>query len=130
MSPVELLHCFAVSERPRSMIKFVRGFVEDLYGCYVISLALSASAYGSCLFYGARSLLQLFRAWRCPDWVIVAHSDTPVTHAAARVCDGNFAKCLFSLFILERVEPGNCAIELSLGFWLTGDPEVDLPELF
>ena len=62
--------------------------------------------------------------------MIVAHCDAPVTHAASRVSDGNFGERLFSFFILERMKPGHCAIELLLGLRVTGDGEVDLPELF
>src|SRR6267378_3272131 len=104
MSPVKLLHCFTVGKRPRFMVKFLGVLVKNLYRRNVISLALCASAYGFCLFDGTRSLLQLCCAWRCPDRVVVAHRDSPVSHAAARVSDRNFGERLFSFFILERME--------------------------
>src|ERR1700730_8740308 len=87
-------------------------FVKNLYRGDVISLALGPCAYGFCLFDGARSLPQLCCGRRRPDGMVIAHRDAPVTHAAARVGDGNFAERLFSLFVLERMEPGDCAIEL------------------
>src|SRR2546426_4763823 len=112
------------------MVKFVGVTVKNLYRRDVITLALSPCSDDLCLFDGARSLLQLCRGWRRPDGMVVAHRDPPVTHAASRVSDGNFGERLFSLFILERMEPGYRAIELPLGLGVTGDREVDPPEFF
>src|SRR5258705_11197168 len=119
-----------VSERAGPVIEFVTIFVEDVYCRDVISLALGPCAGDLCFFDGVRSLLQLRGGRRCPDRMIVAHRDAPVTHAASRVSDRNFGERLFSLFILERMEPGDCPIELHLGLVVTGDAEVDLSELF
>jgi hypothetical protein len=53
-----------------------------------------------------------------------------VSHAASRVSDRNVSECLFSLFILERMEPGDCAIELPSGLGGTGDGEIDPSQVF
>src|SRR5258705_12683675 len=119
-----------VGERARPVIEFVTIFVKDLYRRDVISLALSPCAGDLCLFDGARSLLQLRGGRRRPDRMIVTHRDAPVPHAASRINDRNFSERLFSLFILERMKPGDCPIELHLGLMVTGDAEVDLSELF
>src|SRR4028118_1104375 len=111
------------------MVEFVRVFVKKLYRRDVISLALRACADGLGLFDGFPSLLQLRRVRRRPDRMVVAHRDAPVTHAASRVGDGNFGEDLFGLFILEGMEPRDCAGELLLGFGSTGDREVDPSEL-
>src|ERR1044071_5469748 len=112
------------------MIELVGVFVKDLYRRDVLSLAPGACANRLALFYGIPSLLQLSRARRCPERMVVAHRDAPVRNAASRVGDGNFGKRLFSLFILERMEPGDGAIELPPGLRATGNVEVDPPELF
>ena len=130
MALVKLLHRFAVSERPRSMIKFVGVPVKDFYCRDVISFALSARAGDLCFRDGAPSFLQLRSGWRRPERMVTAHSNAPVTHAAAWVSNSDFSERLFSLFILEGMEPGDCAIELPLGLPVTRDGEVDLPELF
>src|SRR5258705_6330651 len=104
-----------VSERARPVIEFVTIFVEDLYRRDVVSLALSPCAGDPCLFDGARSLLQLRGGRRRPYGMIVAHRDAPVTHAALRISDRNFGERLFSLFVLERMEPGDGPIESHLG---------------
>jgi hypothetical protein len=62
--------------------------------------------------------------------MVVAHRDAPVSHAALRVSDRNFSEHLFSLFILERMEPGDCAIELPTGLGGTVDGEIDPSQLF
>jgi hypothetical protein len=62
--------------------------------------------------------------------MIVTHRDTPIAHAAARVSDGNSTERFFSLFILERMQPGDGAIELSLSLRVARDSEVDAAELF
>jgi hypothetical protein len=62
--------------------------------------------------------------------MVVAHRNAPVTHAASRVSNGNFGERLFSLSVLERMEPGDCAIELPLGLGVTGNGEVNSAELF
>src|SRR5437879_2967398 len=127
---MKLLHRSAVSERPRFVVKLAGVSIKNFQGRDVISLALSTYAHDLCLFDGARSLLQLCRGRRRPDGMVVGHGHAPVTHTASRVSDGNLGERLFSLFILERMEPGDCAIELSLGLRVTRDGEVDLPELF
>jgi hypothetical protein len=53
-----------------------------------------------------------------------------VAHAAFRVSGDNFRERLFSFFILERVEPGDGAIELPLGLGSARDSETDLTEFF
>ena len=62
--------------------------------------------------------------------MVVAHRNAPVTHATLRVSDGDFVERLFSLFILERMEPGDGTIKLPLGLGVTGDGEVDVAEFF
>src|SRR6267143_3348551 len=101
-------------------IEIGRVLVKNLDGRDVISLALSPCANDLCLGDRARSFLQLCRGWRRPDGMVIAHRDAPVTHAASRVSDGNFGECLFSIFILERMEPGDGPIELLLGDGGTG----------
>jgi hypothetical protein len=61
--------------------------------------------------------------------MVVAHCDAPVAHAASRVREGNLSEDLFSLFILERMEPCDRAIELLPGLSGTGDEEVDPTKL-
>src|SRR5437763_1722559 len=107
------------------MIESVGVLVKVLDGRNVISLALSPSANDLCSCDRARSFLQLRRGWRRPDGMVVADGNAPVSHAASRVSDGNFGKCLFSIFILERMEPGDRPIELLLGDGGTGDWEID-----
>src|SRR5258706_2522135 len=114
MALVKLLHRSAVTERACSMIELVSVFVKSLDRRDVISLALSSCAHGLCVFHRAQSLLQLCRGWRSPDGMVIAHGNAPVAHPAPRVGDGNFGECLLSLFILEGMEPGDCAIELFL----------------
>src|SRR5882724_11842183 len=111
------------------MIKLVRVFVKTLYRRDVISLAPCPCAGGPGLFDGCQPLLQLCRVWRSPDGMVVAHRDTPVTHAASRIGDGNFGEDLFSLFILERMEPCYCPIELLAGLSVTGNGKVDPAKL-
>src|SRR5258708_5286085 len=130
IAAVKLLHRFTVSESARAMIELVSILVKNFYRRDVVSLTLSLCADALCLFDGVRSLLQLCRGRRRPDGMVVAHGNAPVTHATSRIGDGNFAKRLFSLFILERMEPGDGAIEFPLCLGITGDREVDLPELF
>src|SRR5687767_5371290 len=109
MALVKLLHRFTVSERPRSMIKFaielaieiLSALIKNLHRRDVVSLALSPCAHHLCLFDRTRALLQLRLGRRRPDRMVVAHRDTPVTHAASRIGYGNFGERLFSLFILE-----------------------------
>ena len=112
------------------MIELVSVFVKNLYRRDVISLALVRAPTLFAFSMALDPFCQLCRGRRRPEGMIVAHRDAPVTHAASRVGDGNFGEHLFSLFILERMEPGDCAIELLLGLRVTGDGEVDPPELF
>jgi hypothetical protein len=51
-----------------------------------------------------------------------------MAHGAFRVGYSNFGKRFFSLLILERMKPGDCAIELSLRLRRTGDRETHAPE--
>src|SRR5262245_11781750 len=112
------------------MIQLVGVFVKKLYRRDVISLALCPRADGPGLFYGAQPLLQFRHARRRPEGMVVAHRDAPVSHAALRVSDRDFIKRLFSLLILERMEPGDRAIELPLGLRGAGDGKVDPSQLF
>ena len=125
---VKLLHRIVVSERAGPMIELVSVLVKNLDRRDVVSLALSPCARDLCLFHRARSLLQLDRGWRSPEGMVLAHGDAPESHAALRVGDGNVGERLFSRFILERMEPGDRAIELPPGSDVAGDWEIDLPK--
>jgi hypothetical protein len=61
--------------------------------------------------------------------MVVAHRDAPVTHAASRISDSHSCEDLFSLFILERMEPCDCEIEFLAGFNGTGNGKVDPAKL-
>jgi hypothetical protein len=61
--------------------------------------------------------------------MILAHPDAPIRHGTTRIGCGNFVESLLSLFVLERVKPGDSAVELRLGFRRAGSFEVYSSEL-
>src|SRR5262245_18607824 len=75
----------------------------------------------------AFTLFHLRRAGRCPERMKVAHGDAPIGHAAAWIDVDYLGKRFFSLFILERMKPGDRAIELFLRLRITGNSEIDSP---
>src|SRR5262245_13673105 len=112
VTPAESLHRVAISERARPVVKGPGVFVEDFDGRDVVSLTLSARADGFSLLYGCLPLLQFLFYRRGPDGMVVTHRYAPVANTALLISEGNLCESFFGLLVLERMEPGDSAIEL------------------
>src|SRR5688572_20172686 len=107
MATIKPLQGISVGENARPVIELVKVFVKQLYRRNVILLTLSLRTDRLCFFNSFPPLLKFGSARRCPEGMIIAYCNAPVTHPASRVVDGNFSENLFSLFILERMEPSD-----------------------
>src|SRR5688572_16698619 len=130
MAIVKPLHRISVGENARPMIELVKVFVKQLYRRDVILLTLSLRAHRLSFFNGFPTLLKFGSARRSPEGMIIAYCNAPVTHAALWVVDGNFSENLFSIFILERMEPSDCEIELLLNLCGAGNWKINTPEFY
>src|SRR5215831_18081099 len=128
VTPAESLHRIAISERARPMVKGPGVFIEGFDGRDVVSLTLSARADGFSLLYGGLPLLQFLFYRRRPDGMVVTHRNAPVAHTALLISDGNLCESFFGLLVLERMEPGDRAIELPLRRIRARDGKVNLSE--
>src|SRR5262249_21204409 len=108
------LHRLAVSECARSVIEFVRVFVEDLDSRDVASFTRSARANRPGFLYGVPPLLQLFHCRRRPDGMVLAHRDSPVTHTTFLIGREDLRESFLGLLVFKRMQPGDRAIELLL----------------
>jgi hypothetical protein len=126
---MEPLHRLFISKGAGAMVELVRIFVESLDGGNVVSLALGLGPHGAGLFDGGPTLFQILGSRGFPEFMVVRHRDSPVSHAAGGIFFGHCGKRLSSFVVPEGMEHGRGAIEWRLHRRVAGNRKIHLAKL-
>ena len=108
---MQLAQRVRIAKRPGLVVELAGVAIEGLQCGDIVALALALGASRARFCKRRAALLQLGRARRCPQRMIVARREPPMSDRAIRVGDGGLREDPRSLFIFERMESAEPAVE-------------------
>src|SRR6185295_13251306 len=122
-------HRLLISQRARAMVDLVCVLEERFDRTYVAFFALSRRVERPGFFDSGPTRFQLSLGRRRPDWMVLAHRDTPISHATLRIERRHSFKGPARFFIAKRVQPCSRKIEMSLSIRIAGNLKAHMTKI-